>query len=70
MEVPKNFFERLVCAIEKEKIEQKVIIRYHKQRYESLTKKIKNINYIKIFNNFNPLCQFYIEKILRSLVPI
>ena len=64
-----KFFERLVCAIEKEKIEQKVIIRYHKQRYESLTKKIKNINYIKIFNNFNPLCQFYIEKNIKEFSP-
>lgn len=64
-----RFFERLVCAIEKNGITQKVIIRYHKRRYQLLKPVIKNISSIYLFNQFNPFCHLAIEKIIKNFEP-
>ena len=61
-----RFFERLVIAIEKENIEQKVIIKHHSPRVKLLKDKIANLETIKIFNNYNPFCLFFIERIIKK----
>ena len=62
-----NFFERLAIAFEKESLVQKVIIRYHKERFDYLNTKLSNLKYIKFFNNFNPFCQSTIEKSIKAI---
>ncbi len=64
-----RFFERLVIAIEKENIEQKVIIKHHSPRVKLLKDKIANLETIKIFNNYNPFCLFFIERIIKNFKP-
>lgn len=64
-----NFFERLTIAIEKEDLEQKVIIRHHQKRFDYLNTKLKNVKSIKLFNNFNPFCQSVIETSIKEFMP-
>ena len=64
-----NFFERLAIAFENESLVQKVIIRYHKERFDYLNAKLSNLKYIKFFNNFNPFCQSVIEKSIKEFKP-
>ena len=64
-----NFFERLAIAFEKESLQQKVIIRYHKERFDYLNTKLSNLKYIKFFNNFNPFCRTVIEKSIKEFKP-
>jgi len=64
-----SFFERLAVAIEKEDLEQKVIIRYHKKRFDYLNTNLSDLKYIKLFNNFNPFCQSTIEKSIKEFEP-
>ena len=44
-----SFFERLAVAIEKEDLEQKVIIRYHKKRFDYLNTNLSDLKYIKLY---------------------
>jgi len=64
-----RFFERLVCAIEKKGITQKVVVRHYKKRYQLLKPIIKNISSLYLFNQFNPFCHLAIEKIIKNFEP-
>ena len=49
-----SFFERLTMSFEmKKNIDQTVIIKENKTRYNLLKKNIENIKQIKLFNNLN-----------------
>ncbi len=64
-----KFFERLVFAIEKRGVTQKVVIRHYKERYQLLKPKIKDMSSIYFFNLLNPFCHLNIEKIIKSFRP-
>ena len=54
-----RFFERLVIAIEKENIEQKVIIKHHSPRVKLLKDKIANLKLLRYLTIIIPSVFFY-----------
>jgi glycosyltransferase involved in cell wall biosynthesis len=65
-----SFFERLTMSFEmKKNIDQTVIIKENKTRYNLLKKNIENIKQIKLFNNLNPFCLFKVKKIISEFQP-
>ncbi len=64
------FFERLTCSFDKHKdIQQKIIIRRNKRRFNILNEKISEIEQINNFNYYNPFCSFKVEKIIKDFKP-
>ena len=64
------FFERLAVSFEKNKnIDQQVLIKSNKERFDRLDKKVKNISQINFFNYYNPFCSLKIEEIIREFKP-
>ncbi len=64
------FFERLAASFDKRKIiDQKVIIKSDKKRLNTLKKKIKDIEGIKLFRFYNPLCLMKIENSIEKFEP-
>ena len=64
------FFERIATSFEKNKnINQKVIIRSNENRFNSLKNSIQNIEQIKFFNRYNPLCKIKIKRVIEEFLP-
>ena len=64
------FFERLAVSFEKNKnIDQQVLIKSNKERFDRLDKKVKNLSQINFFNYYNPFCSLKIEEIIREFKP-
>ena len=65
-----KFFERISLSLAKDiNVDQEIIIRKSKKRFERLKDKIKKIHQIKFFYFFNPFCHRQIAQIFENFKP-